>query len=243
MSALLAKLGASILMLAAGVAQFALDYWWPDGRTRWNRRLKLLLLTAIILGAVVNGWVTFVEHREGERLTSQLEPMLVLAKERFPELDPDVALKRLRGRLQLPQLPLSALTCAFGGLEAPCSLFLDGFSLRFPEQVLGRSGLLRGEELSLDLPMQAYSGPEGVVLDVTVRDQGRAPLVTVRGRDYQVHQASLRTGRSADAFEVIGPDGIPIFPFHFDPTRRLLLIGGANSGLPSVSRCGRCQVD
>ena len=118
------KLAATALILVIALAGWILDHKWKAGRTRAQKLWARLLLGFICAGAVVNGFVIWHSHSDGQeqkeriaRIDHGVVELVKLARERNPNLTEQEALGNIAAEVRALRQRTSELDRELDGVK------------------------------------------------------------------------------------------------------------------------------
>lgn len=146
------KLAATALILVIALAGWILDHKWKAGRTRAQNLWARLLLGFICAGAVVNGFVIWHSHSDGQeqkeriaRIDHGVVELVKLARERNPNLTEQEALGNIAAEVRALRQRTSELDRELDGVKRYGNVAeLNAFGLKG----LAGSGLRETSRLS-----------------------------------------------------------------------------------------------
>jgi hypothetical protein len=95
--------------------------------------------------------------------------------------------------LPMGAVQMDELLCMFAGVRAPCSVLIKSGFLHFPKEIIGPNGMIQppGGELQIFLPFAIHRTPQGLVFDVTLKNEKEETVVGIKKNHWVLSKPSL----------------------------------------------------
>ena len=123
---------------------------------------------------------------------------------------------------------MDELLCMFAGVRAPCNVLIKSGFLHFPKEIIGPNGMIQppGGELQIFLPFAIHRTPQGLVFDVTLKNEKEETVVGIKKNRWVLSKPSLPYKYDERRLEVLDDYGIPIFQIYLNEDDKTVYIGG-----------------